>query len=251
MPTVLVIDENRATLDTIGRALLGAGFSIALASTGTEGLRLAAARTIDLVVADLRLPDGTDVEVLKQLRQTLTNVPVVVTGLASTASAIEAGKLGAVDYLEKPVFTDQLVQVIRTYMPRPPAPPSHHAPSPHDQLRVSPQVIRVMHTIESRYVEADLQVSAVAQELGVSTEHLCRVLKRHTGLTFVTLLRRTRVRAACRLLQTTTLSMKEIATRAGFASPSRFDRDFKTVCAVSPSAYRANLWRHPNPFNQF
>jgi ActR/RegA family two-component response regulator len=98
MPTVLVIDENRATLDTIGRALVDAGFSIVLASTGSEGLRLAAARTIDLVVADLRLPDGTDVEVLKQLRQTLTNVPVLVTGLASTASAIEAGKLGAVDY---------------------------------------------------------------------------------------------------------------------------------------------------------
>jgi two-component system response regulator YesN len=107
-----------------------------------------------------------------------------------------------------------------------------------------------MHTIEGRYVEADLHVRAVAQELGVSTEHLCRVLKRHTGLTFVTLLRRTRVRAACRLLQTSTLSMKEIATRAGFTSPSRFDRDFKNVCGVSPSTYRANLWRHPNPFNQ-
>jgi two-component system, sensor histidine kinase ChiS len=250
MPTVLVIDENRATLDTIGRALVDAGFSIVLASTGSEGLRLAAARTIDLVVADLRLPDGTDVEVLKQLRQTLTNVPVLVTGLASTASAIEAGKLGAVDYIEKPVFTDHLVQVVRAYVPQRPAAPPHQAPATHDRLRVSPQVIRAMHTIEGRYVEADLHVRAVAQELGVSTEHLCRVLKRHTGLTFVTLLRRTRVRAACRLLQTSTLSMKEIATRAGFTSPSRFDRDFKNVCGVSPSTYRANLWRHPNPFNQ-
>jgi two-component system response regulator YesN len=103
------------------------------------------------------------------------------------------------------------------------------------ETRISPQVIRTMHVIESRYVEPTLQVGAVAQDLGVSTEHLCRVLKRHTGLTFVTLLRRTRVRAACRLLQTTTLSMKEIASRAGFSSASRFDRDFKMVCGVSPS----------------
>jgi two-component system response regulator YesN len=100
-----------------------------------------------------------------------------------------------------------------------------------------------MQLIENRYIESTLQVSAVAQDLGVSTEHLCRVLKRHTGLTFVTLLRRTRVRAACRLLQTTTLSMKEIAGQAGFSSASRFDRDFKTVCGVSPSAYRAGFWR--------
>ena len=97
MTTVLVIDENRATLDTIGRALRGAGFSVALASTGQEGLRLAGQRTFDLVVADLRLPDVADIEVLKQLRQTLADVPVIVTGLGGTAAAVETGQHGAGD----------------------------------------------------------------------------------------------------------------------------------------------------------
>jgi len=236
MPTVLVIDENRATLDTIGRALQSAGFSVASATTGQEGLKLASERAFDLVVADLRLPDVADLDVLKQLRQTLADVPVIVTGVASTAAALEAGKLGAVDYFEKPVLPDHLVRLARTHIPDP-------APACAPETRISPQVIRTMQVIESRYNEPTLQVSAVAQDLGVSTEHLCRVLKRHTGLTFVTLLRRTRVRAACRLLQTTTLSMKEIASRAGFSSASRFDRDFKTVCGVSPSEYRAGFWR--------
>ena len=240
MPTVLVIDENRATLDSVGQALQGAGFSVALATTGREGLKLAGQRTIDVVIAELRLPDVADVEVLKQLRQTLADVPVIVTGAASTASAVEAGKLGAVEYFEKPVLTDHLVRAVRAHVPAA-APAPACAP---DQTRISPQVIRTMHVIENRYVETTLHVSAVAQDLGVSTEHLCRVLKRHTGLTFVTLLRRTRVRAACRLLQTTTLSMKEIASRAGFSSASRFDRDFKTVCGVSPSEFRAGFWRH-------
>ena len=240
MPTVLVIDENRATLDSFGRALQDAGFSVSLASTGHEGLKLAGQCPFDLVVADLRLPDGADVDVLKQLRQTLADVPVIVTGLASTASALEAGKLGAVDYFEKPVLPDHLIRLARTYVPS-----STPAPACAPETRISPQVIRTMHVIESRYVEPTLQVGAVAQDLGVSTEHLCRVLKRHTGLTFVTLLRRTRVRAACRLLQTTTLSMKEIASRAGFSSASRFDRDFKMVCGVSPSQYRAGFWRQP------
>jgi YesN/AraC family two-component response regulator len=241
MSTVLVIDENRAALDSIGRALRGAGFSVDLASTGQEGLRLAGRRAFDLVVADLRLPDVTDIEVLKKLRQTLADVPVIITGLASTASAIEVGKLGAVDYVEKPFHENQLIQLARSY-----APSTSRLPTPaaiHDAMRVSPQAIRTMYVIENRYVETSLHVSAVAHDLGVSTEHLCRVLKRHTGLTFVTLLRRMRVRAACRLLQTTTLSMKEIAARAGFSSASRFDRDFKTVCGISPSAYRAGLWR--------
>ena len=239
MPTVLVIDENRATLDSFGRALQDAGFSVSLASTGHEGLKLAGQCPFDLVVADLRLPDGADVDVLKQLRQTLADVPVIVTGLASTASALEAGKLGAVDYFEKPIRPDHLVRLARTYVPDTSPAPAACSPD----ARISPQVIRTMHVIENRYVETTLHVGAVAQDLGVSTEHLCRVLKRHTGLTFVTLLRRTRVRAACRLLQTTTLSMKEIANRAGFSSASRFDRDFKTVCGVSPSAYRSGFWR--------
>jgi YesN/AraC family two-component response regulator len=238
MPTVLVIDENRATRDTVGRALRSAGFSAALAATGREGLKLTEQHAIDLVVADLRLPDVADIEVLRQLRQTLPHVPVIVMGLASTASALEAGKLGAVDYFEKPVLAEQLVHAVRNYVPVSPTPALAVAPP-----RVSPQVTRTMQLIENRYIESTLQVSAVAQDLGVSTEHLCRVLKRHTGLTFVTLLRRTRVRAACRLLQTTTLSMKEIAGQAGFSSASRFDRDFKTVCGVSPSAYRARFWR--------
>jgi two-component system, response regulator YesN len=238
MPTVLVIDENRATLDTFGQALRGAGFSVALAASGQEGLRLAGQRAIDLVIADLRLPDVADVEVLKQLRETLADVPLIVTGLASTASAVEAGKLGAIDYFEKPVYPDHLVRLARTYVPAP-----KPAPLPAVPPRISPQVVRTMHVIENRYIETTLHVSTVAHDLGVSTEHLCRVLKRHTGLTFVTLLRRTRVRAACRLLQTTTLSMKEIAGRAGFSSASRFDRDFKIVCGVSPSEYRAGFWR--------
>jgi two-component system, response regulator YesN len=238
MPTVLVIGENRATLDSFGRALQDAGFTVALASTAQDCLKLAGQRAFDLVVADLRLPDGADVDLLKQLRHMLADVPMIVTGLASTASALEAGKLGAVNYLEKPVFSDQLIRLARAYIPG-----SASAPACAPETRVSPQVIRTMHVIENRYVETTLQVRGVAQDLGVSTEHLCRVLKRHTGLTFVTLLRRTRVRAACRLLQTTTLSMKEIASRAGFSSPSRFDRDFKTVCGVSPSEYRAGLWR--------
>jgi YesN/AraC family two-component response regulator len=239
MPTVLVIDENRATLDSIGRALRGAGFSVELASTGQEGLRLAGQRAFDLVVADLRLPDVADVDVLKQLRQTLADVPVIITGLASTASALEAGKLGAVDYFEKPVVPAHLVQLVRAHVPAPAMAPTC-AP---DHMRISPQVVRAMHVIENRYVETTLHVGTVAQDLGVSTEHLCRMLKRHTGLTFVTLLRRTRVRVACRLLQTTTLSMKEIASRAGFSSASRFDRNFKAVCGVSPSEYRAGFWR--------
>lgn len=83
---VLVIDEHRDELDASGRMLRGAGFKVALASTGLEGLRLAEQRAIDLVVADLRLADITGIEVLRRLRQELVDTPVIVTGLATTSA---------------------------------------------------------------------------------------------------------------------------------------------------------------------
>jgi two-component system response regulator YesN len=105
-------------------------------------------------------------------------------------------------------------------------------------MRVSPQVTHALQLIDQRYREAGLTVRAIAATLGISTEHLCRLLKQHTGDTFVTLLRRARIRVACQLLQTSTLSMKEIAGRVGFSSASQFDRGFKRVCGMPPTTYR-------------
>ena len=103
---------------------------------------------------------------------------------------------------------------------------------------IHPQAVRALRSIEERFPEADLTVRSAARDLGLSTEHLCRLLKRDTGCTFGALLRSARVRAARELLESTNLCMKEIAARAGFASASRFDRDFRKVWGLSPSQYR-------------
>lgn len=110
-------------------------------------------------------------------------------------------------------------------------------------IRTSPQVLQTIKVINERYPEPGMSVRSVARELGISTEHLCRLMKRHTGHTFVSLLRRSRVRAACHLLNTTSLSVKQIADRVGFGSPNHLARDFKTVCGTPPSVYRIRTRR--------
>lgn len=241
MPRVLVIDGQREVLDSIARVLRGAGFDVLATSSGGGAIGLARQHAVDLVIADLRLRDMTGGEVLRRLRSERGNVPVIVTGVASTASAIEAGRLGATEYLEKPVFAEPLIGLARCY-----APPRRGAASADPEtavLRASPQVIQTMRVINERYGEPGMSVRTVARELGISTEHLCRLMKRHTGHTFVPLLRGARVRATCHLLNTTTLSMKQIADRVGFGSASRLDHDFKAVCGMPPSAYRIGTRR--------
>jgi two-component system response regulator YesN len=98
---------------------------------------------------------------------------------------------------------------------------------------------RVQYVIEKRYASASLAIDEVARLIGISTQHVCRVLKRERGLTFADLLRDVRLREARRLLRESSCSMKEIAFRVGFRHPSQFTRVFSSECGMSPTEYRS------------
>jgi transcriptional regulator GlxA family with amidase domain len=173
---------------------------------------------------------------------------VIVTGLVPAPRVIEAGGIGLAAHVEAPVFADHLLEVVRAHARRRTSPGTSDGAA--STSGTNPQTIRVVRVIEERFAEADLSIRSVAHDLGVSTEHLCRLLKRHTGTTFVAILRRTRVRAARQLLQSTTLSMKQIADRVGFRSASRFDHDFRKICGVSPTEHRIAGLRSLNASRQ-
>jgi two-component system, response regulator YesN len=240
MTSVLVVDSDEDALKAAGEMLDHAGISTALASTGLHALSLIRRLPVDVVVVDLRLPDFAGIEMLRALREERPGVPVIVTGVSSPAAAIEAGRFGAAEYLDKPLDPTRLVEAVLSHVPF-----VNHVRSadPTQSGWTHPQVLHAIRAIDERYGDTELNVRSLAREFGMSTEHLCRVLKRQTGVTFVDLLRRTRIDAARRLLMTTTLSMKEIAARVGFSSASRFAHDFRKVCGVAPSVYRLEALR--------
>jgi AraC-like DNA-binding protein len=100
---------------------------------------------------------------------------------------------------------------------------------------------RVQFVVDRRFADASLTIEAVATTVGISAQHVCRVLRRERGLTFADLLRGVRLREARRLLRETSFSMKEIAFRVGFRHPSQFTRAFTLDCGVSPSQYRVRV----------
>jgi len=244
MLSVLVVDADDDALKAIGEILHGAGISASLASTGLHALTLFRRVLVDVVVVDLRLPDFGGIELLRAFHDERSGVPVIVTGVGSPGAAIEAGRLGAAEYLEKPVHPDQLIDAVLARAPI--SDRMRWADEPH-ALWTNPQVMQAVRAIDDRYWDSELTLRSLAREVGVSSEHLCRVLRRQTGGTFVALLRRARVRAACRMLTTTTLCMKEIAAHVGFSSPNRFARDFRKVCGVTPSGYRISASRADAP----
>jgi two-component system, NtrC family, response regulator AtoC len=115
MPTILIVDDDRGFLALMDTILQGEGYETETAASVAEALAAGARRSFNLVVTDLKLSDGSGLDVLRHWKQEMPEIPVVVvTGFGTVSSAVEAMKLGAVDYLGKPLSSpDELRLVVR------------------------------------------------------------------------------------------------------------------------------------------
>lgn len=106
---VLVIDDEETVCRSCARILSEKGHKVATALNGEEGLRQFGESHFDLVISDLKMPGTGGIGVLRQVKERSPQTAVIViTGYSSVGSAIEAMKLGAADYIEKPFTPDEL-----------------------------------------------------------------------------------------------------------------------------------------------
>ncbi len=114
---VLLVDDEEKILKTLGRALRDEGHHVTTASRALEGQRLLAEQSFDLLIIDYRMPDRNGMEVVKELVATTSDgerpAIVMMTAHGSVESAVEAMKLGAHDYLQKPFEIDELLLTAR------------------------------------------------------------------------------------------------------------------------------------------
>jgi len=110
---LLIVEDRDSLRRMLERALGQEGYEVAAAADGRAGIRLLGERAFDLVLTDLKLPDVSGLEVLEASRTAQPRVPVVVlTGYGTVGTAVEAMKLGAYDFLEKPLEIDDLSRLI-------------------------------------------------------------------------------------------------------------------------------------------
>jgi DNA-binding NtrC family response regulator len=120
-PLVLVIDDDTALRQVCLDMLSARGYPTLGAASVGEGLRTFDEKTPGAVLLDLKLPDGTGLDVLRELQRRSPVTPVVViSGFGRVQDAVEAMRLGAAEYLEKPVARERLYEVLdRTLAPLP------------------------------------------------------------------------------------------------------------------------------------
>ncbi|MEW5733361.1 MAG: response regulator [Thermodesulfobacteriota bacterium] len=114
---ILVIDDEKIVVASLRKVLESEGFQVDEALRGREGIKMAEKKPYDLVITDIRMPDVGGLLVLRDVKRARPSVPVVIlTGYATISSALQAMKLGAADYLEKPVAPDELIARISAAM---------------------------------------------------------------------------------------------------------------------------------------
>jgi two-component system, LuxR family, response regulator FixJ len=110
---VYVIDDDPAMRDSLNFLLGSAGFEVALFDSATAFLDVLPALDFGCVISDVRMPGVDGLDLLRRLKTDIKKLPVVImTGHGDVSLAVEAMKLGAVDFLEKPFEDDRLVGMI-------------------------------------------------------------------------------------------------------------------------------------------
>jgi len=115
--TILIIDDEPNLRRSLGLILQRAGYSVVTAANAGEALQLLQTGSYDLAFLDLKLPDINGIELLPQIKELYPEMPVLIlTAHATLDTAIEAVRLGARDYLLKPIDPDAILNRVESVL---------------------------------------------------------------------------------------------------------------------------------------
>jgi two-component system response regulator HydG len=115
VPRILVIDDDDGVRDSTARMLRSAGYTVDTAPTGEDGVTAAKGNLFDVILSDMRMPGISGMDVLRRLREgRVDSAFIVMTGFGTIDTAVEAMKLGAVDFVQKPFLRDELLMRVKS-----------------------------------------------------------------------------------------------------------------------------------------
>jgi two-component system response regulator RegA len=168
--SLLLVDDDKPLRQRLAIALERRGFAVHSAESVAEGVKLARSVQPDFAVVDLRLADGSGLDVVQALRQARPDARVIMlTGYGNIATAVAAVKAGAVDYLPKPADADQIEAALLNKERGLPSPPEN--PMSADRVR--------WEHIQRVYEQCDRNVSETARRLNMHRRTLQRILSKY------------------------------------------------------------------------
>ncbi len=173
VPTILVVEDDDAFRSLLVKAFEDRGYEAVGAPDAATAIRTATLESPEMAVVDMKLPDQSGLEVVKQLKEIdpATSI-VVLTGYGSIATALESVRLGAIHYLTKPTDADRILSAFEHGLASRP----RHLPTD------LPSLARVewehLHRV---LMDCDGNVSEAARRLGLHRKSLQRKLSKLPG----------------------------------------------------------------------
>ena len=168
--TLLIVDDDQPLCQRLARAMERRGFVVATADNVKGGIAAAKGNMPAFAVVDLRLTDGSGLDVVSALREARPNARIVMlTGYGNIATAVAAVKAGAVDYLPKPADADAVERALLATEAALPPPPED--PMSADRVR--------WEHIQRVFEQCDRNVSETARRLKMHRRTLQRILSKH------------------------------------------------------------------------
>jgi two-component system response regulator RegA len=168
--TLLIVDDDAPLCQRLARAMERRGFVVATAESVATGMAVAKANPPAFAVVDLRLGDGSGLDVVSAVRGARPGARIVMlTGYGNIATAVAAVKAGALDYLPKPADADAVERALLAQEGETPPPPED--PMSADRVR--------WEHIQRVFELCDRNVSETARRLKMHRRTLQRILSKH------------------------------------------------------------------------
>ncbi|AQT41735.1 Signal transduction response regulator [Bartonella apihabitans] len=165
--SLLLVDDDKPFLHRLARAMEARGFTVTTAESVQDGIANVRHSPPAYAVVDLKLGDGNGLDVIEEIRKIRPDTHMIVlTGYGNIASAVNAVKLGAIDYLSKPADADDIFGALTRHA-------GEKAPVPENPM--SADRVRWEH-IQRVYEMCDRNVSETARRLNMHRRTLQRIL---------------------------------------------------------------------------
>lgn len=246
--SILIVEDNRDLCNYLICNLQVLFKEVYEAHDGMEALPILKSRRPQIVLSDVKMPRMNGFELCHYIKQKsdLNYIPVILLSACVDDANIEEGyKMGADTYITKPFDMDLLLIQIQNVMNNHNTIKKYYATTDtsiqkqenlsHINEHLMIQFNRIIHENISN---ADMDVSFIAQQMGMSRASLYNKTKGiiDTGISGYII--KCRLEYACKLLTTTPLSISEVAERSGFKHPRNFSTIFKNMMGMSPSDYK-------------
>ena len=240
MDRVFIVDDEIWIIIGLKKMIEKSGLPfqvIGEANNGVSALEEIEEKKPDVLFTDIRMPGYNGLELMGRLNEANLDMKVIfISGYADFEYAQSAVRLGAFDYLLKPIDQDMLNHVLERIV----ASDGKIHDNGQDE-EVPPSTIKmILSEMRQNYTE-DITLTDLAQKYQISSGYLSRLIKEELQLSFSEYIASKRIQKAKELLAEENLSIEEIAERVGYKDYYYFTKVFTKISGISPSKYRKKL----------